>query len=130
MGKIATVSAVGALLLLSGCATAGDDGRNAGFSTCFVEEITEQIRWCMAGETSEDFYRASGRHQVIYGRFNNLAGLAKEGLSLCLTEQPERSYVNACRPEEVLRLAVEQIPFAEASTCEAVMDPRKSLMGC
>ena len=128
--KFGTLSAAGLLLLLAGCATEMGEGESGSFSTCNMSQTSEQIRWCLAGENSEDLFRASGRHKVIYSRFNNLPDLAKEGLSACLTERDDQSSVNACRPDEVLKLAEEAIPFDEASTCEAVMDPRKSLMGC
>ena len=128
--KFGRLSAAGLLLLLAGCADDMVGGDTGSFSTCNMSQTSEQIRWCLGGEGGDSLYRASGRHQIIYSRFNGLPSMAKEGLSVCLTERDDRSSVNACRPEEVLGLAEEIIPFAEASTCEAVMDPRKTLMGC
>ena len=118
-----------AVAALSGCATEPSSG-GGSFSTCFQREISEQIGWCLAGENSGDFYRAAGRHQMIYGRYNGEASLVKDGLSFCLTEREGRSQVNACKPDEVLKLASDQLPEADSSQCEATIDPRTSPAGC
>lgn len=118
-------------LLIAGCAMEDSGGQAMGFSNCFKKKVSAQLRYCLASEAAEDdFYRIQGRHQIIYGRYNGPASMAKEGLSLCLTGQENRSLVNACTPEEVVELASETLGSAEASMCEAVIDPRKTLSGC
>ena len=114
---------------LTGCA-GEQSGSSDTFSTCFQREISEQIDWCLAGEESGDFYRAAGRHQIIYGRYNGEASLVKDGLSFCLTEREGRSQVNACKPDEVLKLASDQLPESDSGLCEATIDPRTSPAGC
>ncbi len=118
------------LVVLLGCAAQPGGSDGASFSNCFKREIREQISWCLAGESSGDFYRAAGRHQIIYGRYNDEPGLVKDGLSFCLSERDDRSLVNACKPPEVLELAGEQLPEADAAMCEATVDPRTSPAGC
>ena len=118
-------------LLVAACATEESGSSTAGFSTCFKKEVTEQLRYCLAAEgEDDDFYRIRGRHQIIYGSFNGLPSMAKEGVSQCLTGKEGQSLVNACTPEEVKALAGELLDPADAAMCEATLDPRKSLAGC
>ncbi len=118
-------------LLVAACTTEDSGGSSAGFSTCFKKEVAEQLGYCLASEGEEDdFYRVRGRHQIIYGSFNKIPSMTKEGVSQCLTGQEGQSLVNACSPEEVMTLASEQLDPADASMCEATLDPRKSLAGC
>ena len=129
--RLAGAMGLGALIaVLGGCAAEPSSGQSGAFSTCFKREISEQIGWCLAGAGSEDFYRAAGRHQVIYGRYNAEPRLVKDGLSFCLTEREGRSQVNACKPDEVLELAAEQLPAADSGICEATVDPRTTPAGC
>ena len=122
---------LGALLgTLSACAAEVDSSQSDTFSNCFQREIREQIGWCLAGAETDSFYRAAGRHQIIYGRYNDDSDLVKDGLSFCLTDQEKRSLVNACKPEEVLSLASEQLPEADSGLCEANVDPRTTPAGC
>ena len=118
------------LTTLGGCAAEPGSDQSGTFSNCFKREISEQIGWCLAGAESDDFYRTAGRHQIIYGRYSGEASLVKDGLSFCLSERERRSLVNACKPEEVLELASEQLPQADATSCEATTDPRTVLAGC
>lgn len=129
--RFVAVLSLGALLVaLGGCAAEPGSSRSDSFSNCFKREISAQLGWCLAGDASGDFYRAAGRHQIIYGRYNGEPSLVKDGLSFCLTEQDKRSLVNACKPQEVLDLASEQLPDADSGQCEATVDPRTTPAGC
>ena len=117
---------------IAGCTTEDSgSGSTAGFSNCFKREVSEQLRYCLAPVAEEDdFYRVQGRHQIIYGRYNEAPSMTKDGVSHCMTGQESQSMVNACTPDEVLELASEMLPPADASSCEATIDPRKTLSGC
>lgn len=118
-------------LLVAACATEDSGSSSAGFSTCFAKEVADQLGYCLASEgVEDDFYRVRGRHQIIYGSFNEVPSMTKEGVSQCLTGRDGQSLVNACTPEEVMTLAKEQLDPADASMCEALLDPRKSLASC
>lgn len=100
------------------------------FSTCNQTRMQDHMQWCLASDNNRNFHRTVGRHYIIYGRYNDLPAMTKDGVSRCQLDQAGQRDVNACTPAKVMDLAMQYLTEPKGIYCEAEVDPRQSLVGC
>ena len=116
-------------VFLGSCGNLEDFGQSK-FSTCFAKRIEPQVQYCLAEDTQGDFHREVGKRYVVYGYYNEMPWMVKEGISRCQPDQQAKTNVNACTAEEITDYVSRILPESPQGVCGATIDPRENVLGC